>query len=99
MKLVFTREAKRDLDELRAFLQPPSPKGLAKVVHSIELRIINGLAVSDGSTDAGLVRLYDSTGTFLGVGERYLDGTLIPKRLVSQAAAIKKIASGIRLSP
>ena len=44
MKLVFTREAKRDLDELRAYLQPLSPKGLANVVHSIELRITNGLA-------------------------------------------------------
>ena len=44
MKLVFTREAKRDLDELRAYLQPLSPKGLANVVQSIELRITTGLA-------------------------------------------------------
>lgn len=44
MKLVFTREAKRDLDELRAYLQPLSPKGLAHVVQNIELRITTGLA-------------------------------------------------------
>ncbi len=44
MNLVFTREAKRDLDDLRAFLQPLSPKGLANVVHSIELRISGGLS-------------------------------------------------------
>ncbi|MBI3529917.1 MAG: tRNA pseudouridine(55) synthase TruB [Betaproteobacteria bacterium] len=62
-------------------------------------RIINGLAISDASTDAGLVRLYDSTGAFLGVGERLIEGTLIPKRLVSQAAAIEKPASSARLSP
>ena len=62
-------------------------------------RIVNGLAVSDASTDAGLVRLYDSTGTFLGVGERLIEGTLIPRRLVSQSAAIQKPASSARLSP
>lgn len=62
-------------------------------------RIINGLAVSDASTEAGLVRLYDSTGSFLGVGERLVEGTLIPKRLVSQATASKNPASAARLSP
>jgi tRNA pseudouridine55 synthase len=62
-------------------------------------RIINGLAVADASTEEGLVRLYDPTGTFLGVGERLIEGTLIPKRLVSQAATIVKPASGARLSP
>ena len=46
-------------------------------------RIVNGLAVADSGTAAGLVRLYDSTGTFMGVGERRGDGSLIPKRLVS----------------
>jgi tRNA pseudouridine55 synthase len=46
-------------------------------------RIGNGLAVSDVDTATGLVRLYDSKGAFLGVGERRSDGTLVPKRLVS----------------
>ena len=46
-------------------------------------RVINGLAVSDTGAAAGLVRLYDSTGAFMGVGERRGDGSLIPKRLVS----------------
>ena len=62
-------------------------------------RIINGLAIADASADAGLVRLYDSTGAFLGLGEKLIDGTLIPKRLVSQAAAVDKLPSGARLSP
>jgi toxin ParE1/3/4 len=44
VKLVFTREAKRDLDELRAYLEPLSPKGLAHVVQSIELRVSAELA-------------------------------------------------------
>ena len=47
-------------------------------------RIVNGLAVSEVIPLAGLVRLYDSAGCFIGVGEGRSDGTLIPKRLVSQ---------------
>jgi hypothetical protein len=47
-------------------------------------RIVNGLAVSELIPLAGLVRLYDSAGCFIGVGEGRSDGTLIPKRLVSQ---------------
>ena len=46
-------------------------------------RVVNGLAVSDTGTAAGLVRLYDSTGAFMGVGVSRSDGSLIPKRLVS----------------
>ena len=61
-------------------------------------RIINGLAVSESNADAGLVRLYDSTGAFLGVGEKLVEGTLIPKRLVSQAVLPDRPASGARLS-
>ena len=34
---------------------------------------------------AGLVRLYDSQGVFLGLGEIAGTGELIPKRLVDQA--------------
>jgi tRNA pseudouridine55 synthase len=48
-------------------------------------RLINGLAVSAMDLAAGLVRLYDSTGAFLGVGESRTDGALIPKRLISQS--------------
>jgi tRNA pseudouridine55 synthase len=62
-------------------------------------RVVNGLAVSIGSTNSELVRLYDSTGAFLGVGENRTDGTLIPKRLVSNAAATKKQVVGAQLSP
>ena len=44
MRLVFTVEAKRDLDELRDYLRPLSPKGLANVVASIRSRIEVGMA-------------------------------------------------------
>ena len=46
-------------------------------------RVVNGLAVSDTGAVAGLVRLYDSTGAFMGVGEGRSDGSLTPKRLLS----------------
>jgi tRNA U55 pseudouridine synthase TruB len=46
-------------------------------------RIVNGLAVSIGGASAGLVRLYDAAGAFMGVGEKREDGTLVSKRLVS----------------
>jgi len=62
-------------------------------------RLINGLAVSGADTATGLVRLYDSTGTFLGVGESRIDGVLISKRLVSQSAAAAQQTLGARLSP
>lgn len=61
-------------------------------------RIVNGLAVSTVSTIAGLARLYDSTGAFLGVGETRSDGTLIPKRLVSNSPVSKKPAADAQLS-
>jgi len=50
-------------------------------------RVVNGLAVTHMSSQAGLVRLYDSTGAFMGVGESRSDGSLIPKRLVSNSHA------------
>lgn len=62
-------------------------------------RLINGLAVSAIGTATGLVRLYDSTGAFLGIGERRIDGVLISKRLRSQVAATEKPAPGAPLSP
>jgi tRNA pseudouridine55 synthase len=62
-------------------------------------RLINGLAVSGTNTATGLVRLYDSTGAFLGVGESRIDGVLISKRLVSQSAAAAQQTLGARLSP
>ncbi|MEO8005834.1 MAG: tRNA pseudouridine(55) synthase TruB [Betaproteobacteria bacterium] len=48
------------------------------------LRIINGLRVST-TTGQGVVRLYDPSGAFMGVGETRSDGSLVSKRLVSQA--------------
>ncbi len=44
MRLFFTQEAKRDLDNLRAYLQPLSASGLANVVASIEAKILTGMA-------------------------------------------------------
>ena len=62
-------------------------------------RLINGLAVSAINTAAGLVRLYDSTGAFLGVGECRINGVLISKRLVSQSATVARRILAARLSP
>ena len=62
-------------------------------------RMVNGLAVSIGGAAAGLVRLYDAAGTFMGVGERREDGTLTSKRLVSNPPMAKKQAAGVQLSP
>lgn len=39
MQLVFTVEAKRDLYELRSYLSPVSPAGLAKVVDALEAKL------------------------------------------------------------
>jgi len=52
-------------------------------------RIVNGLPVSEANPVAGLVRLYDSEGCFIGVGEGRRDGMLIPKRLVSHPTVSK----------
>ena len=57
-------------------------------------RLINGLAVSAINAAIGLVRLYDSAGAFLGVGESRIDGALIAKRLVSQSATARQRALG-----
>jgi tRNA pseudouridine55 synthase len=62
-------------------------------------RLINGLAISAINAATGLVRLYDSTGAFLGVGESRIDGVLIAKRLVSQTATAARQTLGARLSP
>lgn len=61
-------------------------------------RLISGLAVSAINTATGLVRLYDSTGAFLGVGESRIDGVLISKRLVSQSTTAAQQILGARLS-
>lgn len=47
-------------------------------------RMTTGLVVSHTGSDVGLVRLYDSAGVFLGVGEQRPGGVLVAKRLVSQ---------------
>ena len=40
MRIVFTEDAKSDLEELRRYLEPLSPKGLANVVAALERRIV-----------------------------------------------------------
>jgi tRNA pseudouridine55 synthase len=62
-------------------------------------RLVSGLAVAAANASAGLVRLYDTAGAFLGVGEIGTDGVLTSKRLVSQSATVARPASGARLSP
>ena len=62
-------------------------------------RIVNGLAVSIEGPVAGLVRLYDAAGTFMGVGERREDGILTSKRLVSHPPMAKTHLAGVQLSP
>ena len=57
--------------------------------HEAGQRLIKGLALADTDIAAGLVRLYDAMGSFLGVGERRDDGTLVAKRLVSQLPVLK----------
>ena len=41
MRIVFTEDAKHDLEDLRRYLEPLSPKGLANVVAALERRIVN----------------------------------------------------------
>jgi toxin ParE1/3/4 len=40
--IIFTIEAKRDLDDLRAYLQPLNPSGLRNVTSALEARIVLG---------------------------------------------------------
>lgn len=47
MEVIFTTEAKRDLDELREHLAPLSPRGLKRVVAALEARI-NAVAANPG---------------------------------------------------
>jgi toxin ParE1/3/4 len=42
MRIVFTVEAKRDLDGLRSYLRTLSPSGLASVTAALEARIVTG---------------------------------------------------------
>lgn len=39
MEIIFTKEAKADLDELRVYLEPLSPSGLTNVTKALEKRI------------------------------------------------------------
>jgi tRNA pseudouridine55 synthase len=51
------------------------------------LRIRHGQQVScDAGRSAGMVRLYDDNGRFMGVGERLPDGNVRPRRLMSSTA-------------
>lgn len=56
-------------------------------------RIINGLAVQ-AVEKAGLIRLYDLQGGFMGIGECLDDGTLVPRRLVSTVSTAGKQVAG-----
>jgi toxin ParE1/3/4 len=47
MEIIFTREAKQDLVELRSYLEPLSPRGLANFVDTVEARI-RAVAASPG---------------------------------------------------
>ncbi len=64
-------------------------------------RLLNGLDVTtpDTSLDGALVRLYDSAGAFLGIGERLSAEKLIPKRLVSQVGNPETRTTSDQLSP
>lgn len=85
------------LDELGEMDEPTRVARLLPVDRLVEVlpavyldtkasqRLVNGLAVYESGAASGLVRLYDSTKSFLGVGESRADGTLISKRLVSTA--------------
>ena len=50
MRIIFTEDAKRELEELRRYLEPLSPKGLANVVAALERRIV---IASENSAVAG----------------------------------------------
>lgn len=90
-----------DLDELDGMDEASRAARLLPVDRLVEMlpavylgpdasqRIVNGLAVSGTGTASGVVRLYASSGAFLGIGEGCSDGTLIPKRLVSSPPASK----------
>ena len=70
MEVIFTEEAKHDLDELRAYLEPLSPAGLANMVAALEARI---RAVSDSP---GIGRLTPRDDVREAVEAKY--GFLIP---------------------
>ncbi len=70
MEVIFTEEAKRGLDELRRYLEPLSPAGLANVALALEARI---RAVAD---NPGIGRLTPRDDVREAVEARY--GFLIP---------------------
>ena len=79
------------MDEPRRLAQLLPVDRLVNTLPALQLsgeatrRIANGLGVAHAALGMGLVRLYDSAGTFLGVGESRTPGTLVAKRLVAQA--------------
>jgi tRNA pseudouridine55 synthase len=54
---------------------------------NVAKRVVNGVAAEVPGVGIGPVRLYDSTGTFLGVGEGRSGGVVVPKRMISNQAA------------
>ena len=94
-----------EMDEFSRFARLLPVDRLVEILPAVHLggeasqRMKNGLVVSEAGAPAGLVRLYDSTRAFLGLGESRSDGTLIAKRLVSHLPRSKKQAFSPRLSP
>ena len=64
-------------------------------------RVSTGLEVRPavGVAQQGPVRLYGPTGTFLGVGEGRSGGTVAPKRMLANPAAVAEKLANVRLTP
>lgn len=53
-------------------------------------RLSHGLTTGAEGASPGLLRLYDPTGRFLGLGEARADGTLVPRRMVAESGTCAK---------
>jgi len=64
-------------------------------------RVSTGLEVRPAVeiVQQGPVRLYGPTGTFLGVGEGRSGGTVAPKRMLANPAAVAEKLANVRLTP
>lgn len=52
-----------------------------------EMRIVKGQSAQSAAESVGLVRLYDQSGRFLGLGELQPGGRLLPRRLLAVSVA------------
>lgn len=57
-------------------------------------RLSHGLTTGSAGASPGLLRLYDPAGRFLGLGEVRADGTLAPRRMVSESEGVGKRPAG-----